>query len=153
MTDVDGSTSTIQGPDRLAVQFPMRLSEGMERPYFLGGSSRRPVYMWRWASTPDRADEGSATGLGTFAPFAAGSGLTHGARFERGAWEVQFTRVLAPPDSTRGAVSAWYQIYLDVPTPTTAYVAPIVAMLLTAGLGVVVVVRAQQRGQRAAKLS
>ncbi len=179
VTDADGPIPTSQGPDRLLVQFPMELSEGMERPYFLGGSTRRPVYAWSWSSNPDRVEEGSATGLGTFVPFAGGSGLTHAAQFGQGQWQVQFTRSLVPSDTTalsfepgnpipiaffasdgsngeeglRGAVSAWYQIYLDVPTPATAYVWPILTMLLTAGVGIVVVVRAQKRGRQTAQSS
>jgi hypothetical protein len=42
-------------------------------------------------------------------------------------------------------VSAWYSIYLDVPTPPSVYVAPLIAALLTAALGMLVVRRAQQR--------
>jgi hypothetical protein len=87
---------------------------------------------------------------------------------------VQFTRPLAPADSaaapvfaagepipiaffaadgsngeseTRGAVSAWYAIYLDVPTPPGVYVAPVVAVLLTAGLAFMVVWRAQKNSR------
>ena len=48
-------------------------------------------------------------------------------------------------DDTRGSVSAWYAIYLDVPTPPRVYIAPIVTMLLTAGLGTMVVMQAQRR--------
>ena len=48
----------------------------------------------------------------------------------------------------RGAVSAWYAVYLDVPTPPAVYVTPVVAVILTAGLGLVVVKRAQQRERR-----
>jgi hypothetical protein len=47
----------------------------------------------------------------------------------------------------RGAVSTWYELYLDVPTPTTVYVAPAVTTLLTAGLGFIVVARARRRGR------
>jgi mono/diheme cytochrome c family protein len=179
MTDADGAIPTTQGPDRVIIQFPMRLSAGMERPYFLAGSTRRPVYLWRWSSDPEKVEEGSATGVGTFTPLRQGSNLSQSARFDNGAWQVQFTRALTPSDTmaltlvpgraipmafyaadgsngedgTRGAVSAWYHIYLDVPTPTTAYLAPLVAMVLTAALGVVVIVRAQQRGHSAAKSS
>jgi hypothetical protein len=49
----------------------------------------------------------------------------------------------------RGAVSAWYAIYLDVPTPTRVYVAPGLTMLLTAGLGLMLVRQAQRRERNA----
>lgn len=46
---------------------------------------------------------------------------------------------------TRGAISTWYFIYLDEATPKTVYATPVVAILLTAGLGIFVVGRAQRR--------
>jgi mono/diheme cytochrome c family protein len=173
LTPPDDPLPATQGPDRLHVQFPLRLTEGMERPYFLGGDTRSPVYLWRWTSQPDRLEEGTATGLGTFTS-SQGAGATHTARFDAGRWQLVVTRPLvvsgeaaAPAfvqgraipvafyaadgsegeGEVRGAVSSWFQIYLDVPTPTTAYVAPVVAMLLTAGLGVMIVFRAQRRGR------
>jgi len=47
----------------------------------------------------------------------------------------------------RGAVSGWYALYLDVPTPATVYVAPAVTTLLTAGLGFIVIARARRRAR------
>ncbi len=173
MTDVDGSVPTTQGPDRLHVQFPLRREEGMERPYFLGGDTRRPTYQWQWTSAPETVAEGRATGLGAFTPAAAG--VTHTAGFADGQWRVQFTRALVPADTTaapafpvgeaipiaflaadgsngedaaRAAVSAWYAIYLDVPTPAGVYAIPVVAALLTAGLGGLAIARAQRRTTR-----
>ncbi len=48
-------------------------------------------------------------------------------------------------DGIRGSVSAWYSIYLDVPTPTRVYIAPVITGLLTAVLGLAVVWQAQKR--------
>lgn len=175
VTDADGALTPAQGPDRFWVQFPKRVTDEAERPYFLGGNTRRPVYLWRWASTPDASEEGTGTGLGRFAALSGASEMTHAASFTDGRWHVQFTRALVPADTTasptfgvgraipiaffagdgsngetgaRGAVSAWYAIYLDVPTPPTVYVMPLVAVLLTAGLGLVVVWRAQQQNRK-----
>jgi DMSO reductase family type II enzyme heme b subunit len=161
------------GPDRLVVQFPLKVTDDGELPYFLQGSGRRPAHLWRWSSSPDSLEVGSATGL---AKFVAGAGTTsHVALFENGEWQLQLTRSLGPADSTsapvfapgrsvpigfyaadgstgeglvRGSVSAWYSIYLDVPIPMRVYVQPVVAVLLTAGLGVLVVARAQRRERR-----
>lgn len=168
----DDSTALAQGPDLVSVQFPPRVDEESERPFFLGGNARRPVHLWRWSSDPDRVQEGAESGLGQFAPQSGPPQVTHAARFDQGEWQVQFTRALAPADSgaapvftpgvaipiafyaadgsngedpVKGAVSAWYAIYLDVPTPGRVYVQPIVAVLLTAGLGLFVVYRAQRR--------
>jgi mono/diheme cytochrome c family protein len=175
MTDVDGALASTQGPDRLHVQFPLRREEGMERPYFLGGDTRRPAYQWQWTSTPDAVAEGRATGLTAFAT-AGAAGVTHAATHGDGEWRVQFTRALVPADTSaapafpvgeaipvaflaadgsngedgvRAAVSAWYAIYLDVPTRAGVYVIPVVVAIVTAGLGGLVVVQAQRRNTRA----
>jgi hypothetical protein len=103
--------------------------------------------------------------------------VAHVARYDSGEWQLQITRPLVPQDTTaattfpvgeaipmaffaadgsngetdmQGSVSAWYAIYLDVPTPPTVYVAPLIAVALTAGLGLVVVKRAQRRGHSTA---
>jgi len=162
---------SVQGPDLLTVQFPPRISDDAERPFFLGGDTRRPVHAWRWASDPDQLQVGRLNGLGRFTAGPAGD-VTHAAVWDNGAWHVQFTRPLVPGDTTaapsfrtgvaipfafyaadgsngetamRGSVGAWYAIYLDTPTPPRVYVAPAATMLLTAGLGVLVVVTAQRR--------
>ncbi len=169
----DGPHLTEQGPDYLTVQFPVERPEGTELPYFLGGEPRRPVYLVRWHSTPDGVSEGTATGKGSFTALA-GTEVRHASSHEDGQWQLQFTRGLIPGDTTvapvlvagepypiafaasdgtngedvvRGSVSAWYSIYLDVPTPTRVYVAPVVTALLTAGLGLVIVFRAQHRAR------
>ena len=174
MTDIDGPLPTQQGPDRIGVQFPMKAPEGTELPFFLGGDTRRPVYLWQWTSEPDRVEEGTATGLGTFLATGA-SEVTHTAVFSEGQWQLQFTRSLVPADSsiaatfvpgerlpiafyaadgtdaedaTRGAISAWYAIYLDVPTPPRVFVAPIVAALFAAGLGLAIVWQAQRQQRK-----
>ncbi len=171
MATPDGPHLEAQGPDLLAIQFPITPPEGMELPYFLGGDAGNPVYQIRWQSSPDRIQEGTATGLGAFAP-GQGSDVTYSAAFADGRWAVQFTRSLAASDAgvaasfvpgesmpmafyvadgtnaeddVRGSVSAWYAIYLDVPLPPKVFIAPVVATLLTAGLGLVIVVRAQRK--------
>ena len=50
-------------------------------------------------------------------------------------------------DAVRGSVSTWYAIYLDVPTPPFVYVAPVATMLLTAGIGSILVLQAQRRAR------
>jgi hypothetical protein len=50
-------------------------------------------------------------------------------------------------DEVRGAVSTWYMVYLDVPTPMRVFVAPIAMLALSAGLGMLLVTRAQRREQ------
>ena len=158
-------------PDQLMVQFPMQMPEGMERPFFLRGDNRRPAYLWQWQSDRDGALEGEARGVGTEAFQSEGQDLTVDVSHADGQWQVMFTRPLVTEDEgdldfvtgeaipmalfawdgdngesgTRGAVSSWYFLFLEDPTPTTVYVAPALAMMLTAALGFLVVGRAQKR--------
>ena len=170
MTDVDGPLATQQGPDRLDVQFAQNPNDESKQPYFLGGDARNPVYVWRWTSEP-RVEEGTETALGKFTALTA-TRVTQSAKYVDGQWQVLFTRPLASTDTTRvprfatglaipvaffaadgssgedeirGAVSTWYAVYLDVPTPTRVFVAPIAMIALSAGLGMLLVTRAQRR--------
>ena len=172
MTDVDGALPTAQGPDRVAVHFPRAFTDDAERPYFLGGSTKRPAYTWRWASDAPAAEEGLSAGLGKFTPLGGAAAVTAAARHNAGQWSLQLVRALASPDTARapafgmgraiplsfaiadgssgegevrGSVSAWYAINLDVPTPRRVYVAPALTGLLTAGFGVLLVSQAQRR--------
>src|SRR6267142_1040130 len=111
-------------PDQLAVQFPRRLPEGsggMERPYFLMGATTDPVYQWRWTSRPRRALAGLARGIERFDPVAG-----------------------APA----GEALYWHGAGRLRPTPPGVFISPVLAMLVTLGLGLVVVRRAQRRGAR-----
>jgi cytochrome c oxidase cbb3-type subunit 2 len=163
-------------PDQLAVQFPRRLPEGNERPYFLMGSGTDPVYQWRWRSEPPGGEEGTARGIDRYDPQPAPSqALGVRAAFDRGEWQVVFARTLATSDTandlqfrpgrpipiaffawdgssgehgTRMAVSSWYYLALAEPVQPRVFVAPVVAMALTLGLGLWVVRRANS-GPRA----
>ncbi len=156
-------------PDLLGVQFPMTPPDGRARPYFLMGDRRKPVYLWLWHSRRG-AVEGRATGLGTTEVVDSGAGLTASAEWEAGRWRVVFRRPLADDDGgvlsfsegdpipiaffawdgssgetgTRGSISAWYFVGLQPPTSNAVFVAPLVAFLVTGGLGMFAVRRAQK---------
>ena len=158
-------------PDQLVVQFPMQMVDGMEMPFFLSGDNRRPVYLWQWQSDRDDAFQGEARGVGTEVFQSGGQDLTVDASHADGQWQVMFTRPLVTEDEadldfvtgeaipialfawdgdngesgTRGAVSSWYFLFLEDATPATVYVAPALAMMLTAVLGFLVVGRAQKK--------
>jgi mono/diheme cytochrome c family protein len=168
------SSSAEPWPDQLAVQFPARLpqgSGGMERPYFLMGAANDPVYQWRWTSSPRRALAGLARGIERFdtLPGAPAGQAT----YDHGEWRLVLSRALATPDTanevqleagraipmaffawdgssgehgSRMAVSTWYFLALDRPTPPGVFISPVLAMLVTLTLGLVVVRRAQRRG-------
>jgi DMSO reductase family type II enzyme heme b subunit len=156
-------------PDLLAVQFPMSSPNGRGRPYFLMGDGRDPVYLWLWHSRRG-AVEGRATGLGTAEVVDSGAGLTASAEWEAGRWRVVFRRPLAAADDgmlsfsegapipiaffawdgssgetgTRGSISAWYFVGLQPPPSNAVFMAPLVAFLVTGGLGMLAVRRAQK---------
>jgi mono/diheme cytochrome c family protein len=170
-------------PDQLAVQFPLSIPEGMERPYFLMGSASQPVYQWRWSSSSAAvAVAGLGRGVEQFDPLPGGA-LVGQAVYDQGEWHVTFSRSLATTDTSqqlqfrtghaipvaffvwdgsngesgsRVAVSTWYFLSLDTPTSPRVFVSPVLAMVLTLGLGWTAVRRAQRRasmGERAADQS
>ena len=163
-------------PDLLAVQFPRAIPEGMERPFFLMGDDREPVYVWRWENGREGVEEVLARGLSRYEPLpgAEAGAVAAEVVYDDGEWRLMLRRPLegggvegrlsfeagrAIPmavfawdgsngeTGTRGSIGSWYFLYLDQPTASTVYVAPILATLLTAALGVVVVVRAQRRAR------
>lgn len=161
-------------PDRLALQFPSRMPQDERRPYFLMGDTRNPVYLWNWSSDQG-GSEMDARGFGTELRQES-QGLQTDAAFSQGQWSVLFTRPLTTEDESdlqmatgeaipiaffawdgdngeyghRGAVSSWYFLALQEAPPVTVYVAPAVALALTALLGVFAVARAQKREREGA---
>jgi len=161
-----------ESPDAIALWFPRRIPAGMERPYFFMGNTRDPVYAWHWQSRGEAA-ELRARGPGLLEALAgAANGLTAQSTFDNGQWRVVFRRPIVAADSasaitftggqpipvaffawdgdngehgTRGALSTWYFVQLTEPAPASTYTTPLIATLLTAGLGVLVVGRAQRR--------
>ncbi|MGH7475806.1 MAG: c-type cytochrome [Longimicrobiales bacterium] len=161
--------------DAFAVQFPTTRPTGMELPYFLLGSERSPVYLWRWQSEPEQLGEAIARGHSQIEPLA-GAAVSGEAVFDRGEWRLLLRRSLVPADSVSrftfttgealpiaffawdgsngeagppGSVSSWYYLYLAQPTSATVYAVPVIVTIMTALLGLYVVARAQRR-ERAA---
>ena len=166
----EGAATAPGAPDQLVVQFPTELSDGMERPYFLQGDTRRPAYTWTWQSGVAGAIESVARGLGTaLAQPDEEQHVTTVAEHADGEWKVLFSRSLdsggaddlvfpvgqAVPmafqawdgdngeSGNQGAVSTWYFLYLKQPTPMAVYVAPPVVLILTLFFGLAVIRHAQ----------
>jgi DMSO reductase family type II enzyme heme b subunit len=161
-------------PDRLAIQFPVTVPEGMERPYFLMGTAEKPVYLWDWQSEPQAAVEALARGIDRVEPMSGLSDtLTASASHHEGEWRVQFTRALVTSDTTgrlqfatgrvipmavfawdgsnnevgaRAAVASWNAIYLAEPAGAGTVVSPVAAVVLTLGL-LLLIVRQAERAQ------
>ena len=170
--DLDGADIPEGRPaDALAIQFPTDIPEDAERPYFLMGDARNPVYLWQWNSESGLA-EARATGLETNQPLD-GMSLSGGAEYADGQWTLLANRTLESDQDgrlsfrdgtvipiaffawdgssgevgSRAAVSSWYYIFLEEPASSSVVVTPLVAMLLTGGLGLVLVRRAQNRSE------
>lgn len=166
----DGEPVTLTRlPDALAVQFPLEIPDDMVRPYFLMGDGRSPVYLWQWDSQTGVSDA-RARGLGQIEPLGTGD-LDGAATFTDGQWRLQFRRPLDSGDApglafregvaipvgffawdgssaetgARVAISSWYYLFLEQPASRAVIFTPLLAILLTAGLGLAIVRRAQKR--------
>ena len=172
VADDSATTAAPASPDAIAMWFPRSLPSGMDRPYFFMGDARVPVYMWHWNSQGE-GEEMLGRGPGRIDPLPGeGNGLVSDAVFDNGQWSVTFRRPRVPADSanaigfvagapipvaffawdgdngehgTRGALSTWFFVYLTEPTSAALFATPLFATLLTAGLGLFVVGRAQRR--------
>ncbi|MBF0368438.1 MAG: c-type cytochrome [Magnetococcales bacterium] len=90
--------------DAIAVQLPITIPEGMEKPYFGMGDPSNPVNLWMWKSGTTEAHEtvqyANATGFGNMEPRdAAGVGLTAKGSYSNGTWRVLMTRPLMTDDA------------------------------------------------------
>ncbi len=85
--------------DAIAVQFPMTIPRGMEKPYFLMGDAAKPVNLWRWSSgtteAPERITMLDATGIAAQeARDAAATSVAAKGSYKAGTWRVVMTRPL-----------------------------------------------------------
>lgn len=166
--DLDGATPPEGRPaDAFAVQLPFSVPDGTERPYFLMGSPRDPVYLWTWDSDSG-VGEARARGLGSTEPLSGQ--VTGEASWLEGRWTLVLRRPLDAGEDrlpfvegtpipvaffawdgssgetgTRGSVSSWYYVLLEQPASSAVVVTPLIAVLLTAAFGLVLVRRAQGR--------
>jgi mono/diheme cytochrome c family protein len=172
MEPQEGPPAEADAPDRLTIQFPAVMPDGRDLPFFLGGDTRRPAYLWRWRSDRDGIEEAVGRGYDSVDPLPALPGApVAAAAFEDGAWRLYLRRSLdssspeqrlAMPEGEpipiaffaqdgssgethhRGAISAWYFLHLDTPVAATIYTVPIGVALVTALLGVGIVARARR---------
>jgi DMSO reductase family type II enzyme heme b subunit len=149
--------------DAFVVQWPVRLTEGPEKPYFLYGDTSRPVYLWRWTASADGIGELNATGFGTESPQRQESQSLKGTVvYNHGQYQMLVRRALATEDKdndlqfaegqfipiafsawdgsngetgNKRAISAWYFLYLE-PTPSRA-------RLMYPGIAVVAIAAAE----------
>lgn len=150
----------VNEPDAFAIQLPVAIPAGMEKPYFLGGGGKSPVILWKWTNG-GAVGTLSSKGILKAEPIAgpAASALSASATYMDGQWRAVFTRPLAGGgeggltietgkyipiafsawDGNNGekaeqrAISIWYWLLLEPPTPLTVYLWPAIIGLLIAG--------------------
>jgi len=89
--------------DAVAVQLPVRIPEGMAKPYFGMGDAANPVNVWHWkggtADRPESVTLLNARGFGEIEERdAAGTEVRAAGTYGNGTWRVVMTRPLATPD-------------------------------------------------------
>ncbi len=176
--DMDGADSialdslgapTLRPADAFTVQFPFEIPEDNERPYFLAGSARNPVYLWRWNSQ-DGVSAARGRGMESFEDLVDDP-VVGDASWADGRWTLYVRRSIQSEDALsftdgvaipvafsawdgssaemgkRASISSWYYVLLEQPPSSTVVVTPLIAMLLTGAFGLVLVRRAQDRGR------
>jgi len=161
---------TTRPSDAFTIQFPFEIPEGNERPYFLAGTPRDPVYLWTWNSA-----DGVAAARGRGLDSVEGleeDPVAGSATWADGRWTLTVRRSVASSEpglsfaegvaipvafaawdgssgetGKRASVSSWYYVLLEEPPSSTVLVTPLIAMLLTGAFGLVLVRRAQDRGK------
>jgi DMSO reductase family type II enzyme heme b subunit len=159
-------------PDRAALQFPARAASGDEKPYFLLGDARHAVDYWRW-SEAEGLRRFVAEGRNRIAPRDAGRLAAQGG-YRDGQYRVILRRPLAAlgerevefapgrfvpvafhlwdgeqgEEGLKMAISSWYYLALEPPTPMSAYLWPLAAGSLALG-GELWILRRRRRGVRA----
>lgn len=157
-----GSGDTETFVDAVALQFPSKPGDGMERPYFLMGDAAHPTDLWYWRNDPGTAVVVQTTGAKSFQPGDNPGDLHSQGLFDNGQYrlvlqrplhtknadqEVQFAVGVFLPFSLtawngsngeqgggKRAVAAWYNLYLQ----PEASKAPLYLMLVGIVVGVII---------------
>lgn len=89
--------------DGVAVQFPVEIPKGMEKPYFGMGDAAHPVTLWQWwsgtSTAPEKVAVATARGFGKKQKREAGAaGVQASGSYRDGTWRVVLRRPLAAAD-------------------------------------------------------
>lgn len=134
--------------DQVALQLPLAVGDGTEKPYFLLGDRNHAVDVWRWNEAQGLARE-VFKGHDQASPRDA-EGLTATGDYKDGQYRVVFRRALAgkpgelafapgafvpiafqlwdgeqDESGMKMAMSSWYSLLLEPPTPFTVWLWPL----------------------------
>ncbi len=136
-------------PDGIRLQFPSKIPDGSERPYFYMGDRRHPVNLWVWNAADNLGKEYIAKGPDTVYSQQKQDVKAVGV-YDDGLYRVIFVRSINTGDSedivfetgrfipfavtvydgrlqeqgNKGVISAWYYIMLEPSTPLRVFVLP-----------------------------
>lgn len=126
--------------DGIAIEFPDQSREGPEKPHFVAEGSPGRLSVSRWDATLESEEEDRREA----------SDRNQGGRWKNGRWSVVITRAVPEEDFTltsfsvwdgsnreRGAaraVSTWYYLQLERPTPMRVYAYVLLAVLSAIGV-------------------
>ena len=88
--------------DKVAIQLPVTMPEGMQKPYFGMGDKEHPVNLWQWSSgtttEPQSVNLLNAVGFNT-AEVRANDSLSASGVYKAGTWRVVFKRKITTGSS------------------------------------------------------
>jgi DMSO reductase family type II enzyme heme b subunit len=149
--------------DKVVIQFPITLSDGMEKPFFVMGDKGHPVNLWQWSSGTTTEPQSTAllyaTGIDTAIDQPIGS-LTAKGIYSNGTWRVLFKQqindersgslkfkkgvfvpmALSVWDGSNGesgskhTLTTWYWLLLEPASTLLPLIAGILALLIVIGL-------------------
>jgi DMSO reductase family type II enzyme heme b subunit len=155
--------------DTISLQFPPKLGDGSERPYFLMGDASDAVYLLRWENGTG-ASEATANGPAKITALS-GSEATAKAAYADGQYRVVIKRPLGSKDEarpsftpavfmpvafqawdggagesgTKMSLTSWYYLRLEEPQSNRRFVIPPVVAILTLAVMMLVVRIANRR--------
>ena len=146
------------GDDGLAIQFPNVITDALEKPNFILGDANHPVNLWQWQASKAAIEETNATGINSITVKKPDSQNARGtATFKDGQYQMVVKRALTTNDKdnaiqfvvgkfipmalsawdggsgeggAKRSVSSWYSLYLEPPTPASAYLSIPIAIAL-----------------------
>lgn len=149
--------------DKVAIQLPVTIPEGMQKPYFGMGDKEHPVNLWQWSSgtttEPQSVNLLDAVGFNT-AEVRANDSLSASGVYKAGTWRVVFKRKITTGSSddlqfmdglfipiailawdgsagetgSKHTLTTWYWLLLEKRSTALPLLGAFIALLLIIGL-------------------